>query len=276
MGGVMIPLNLFYLWVGEQNVPSHVRHTRAEIDSSRVYQMVILEGTGFLRPEGNPKPYKYFEYEDTLRQVLAKHAKYQFNKMRHQYTYDAGGNKKVLFADDAHESEFYKTILVLATNEFSRRGWLTTLFVASPSRAKPSVGISFQDFAAGNQQIVLLPQPEMSKEDWEKMRRQMVDLAPVPALRPPTSKSATWALKKRKVIDSIVHELGEYTGGPNKDAVFVEVFAKYHIINAHFAEDIIKAVRNANTADWKFKGLIVNDRHLTDSMGSYRIVFVYV
>ena len=282
MGAAMVPKWLFYLWQGKETIPEAVRDADQVLEASKVYNVVILEGTGFLRPEGVPKPSRYFDQEEELRQELERHARGTFRKLRHRYTYDAGGNKNVLFADDFHQSEFYKTVLYLATNEFSRKGWRVTLFAVSPSRSNPSVGVSFQDFAAGNEKIVLFAQPELSKEDYEKMKRLALDLPPVPPLDAPTPASHAWTLEKKQIMETLQQSLQEraeknkkrisYQGGETAN---VELFVQYSTITPEFASDVVRAVADAKTHAWTFAGFEMQDRQLTDKMGSYRMVFKY-
>ncbi len=231
-----------------------------ELEAAKLYPpMVILEGTGPLNPNGIEDA-----QGDQGGEALAGAAFRQYplvdKQIRPMFHYSAKGD----------QSAFYKTVNVMLTDALVKEGCGQGIWALCQRNSRSNAltcSVEFRTIAAASDDIVALPEPELSAEQLQLLDHYMLDLHPTPSLEPPSAlpeqapQHVLRAREQMKWIEGKLAGLTSSAGNGSQKTIEVIRIIKY----AHLADDrkfmsqFIQAIGDI------LEGRVDNRRHVLKS-----------
>lgn len=242
MWSAMIPRARFAKWWSRGNMKPEDRRSLFADDMSTDADEppLILEGTGFLRPEGATcMSVDEMSEEDRLYSLFDAAPGSPFS----------GARKWFMYRPQDAERTFYKAVTILFTNEFLRATDENRRYICfaacrrrSGGGSKPTVGVTFNEFIKEDQDMCLWSEPAIDPVESVCIRDSMKNLYPMPPLRAEDLKEIS--IHERRLVKRLEGEIPPVAQIQTAQSASVEFFLKNTLLDEHRVQAMIEACRS--------------------------------
>ena len=229
--------------------------------------IVMMEGTGPLDPNGVEHAKSDKGAESALMQLFAP-----FPNVcacwRQIFHYDSSGEK---------QSDFYKTVKLMATAELEQRGGRRFLWMLCDSRTK-TAGVEFQAIAAASKTVVAMAEDELSPQELATMDTYCLNVHPQPALLAPSQgQAAPHILAARAQVERLRAEMARIVAVPTPGAALRTAIReiKHHNFDTHetLLRELIAGAQRGFGGKIRLVSFVVEEFVVTPDHGFFQLIY---